>query len=126
MQAVPFSDLTLSKNFEIRDLGVGLSLEQTKEFERKLQALEYRSPAFSFIRLTFLKIGRMKKGSLKINAAGRTFRSVATGDSLSAIYDQVEGEVNKQLFQWKKKRFSKGHLVLENKEMRRKLQGGRL
>ncbi len=95
------------ENFSINEVGIKLQNQNLVKIRDKLQRLEARAPAYSTINLNFTNIGSYIQGNLDICSAGKKFYSTIQGKDPWEIYLKLESEIDQQLIQWKKNRFSK-------------------
>ncbi len=97
---------TFFENFSINEVGIKLSSDQVFKIKQKLKTLEVRSPSYSTIKLNFTNIGSRIQGDLVINSAGKQFEANSLGDDPLEIYEELKLEIDQQIANWKKDRFS--------------------
>jgi len=97
---------TFFDNFSINEVGIKLSSDQVFKIKRKLQALEVRSPTYSTINLNFTNVGSHIQGDLVFTSVGKRFEAKVLGEDPNEIYEQLELEIDQQIMNWKKNRFS--------------------
>ncbi len=85
-------------------LGTELSKEQCIQIRRRLESLEERAPALSSTSLNFRKSDGRFEGILSINGLNKSFFSKAFGATPLEAYIELEGDIDKQLLDWKKGR----------------------
>ncbi len=89
------------------DFGVPMPKKARVTLSRKLEILREKLPINSSIDLLFFHEGSKLRGSLKIKTLNRTFSAISFGNHPLSIYKNLEEDINQQILDWKRTRFSK-------------------
>jgi len=99
-------EFIISKNQEEKHFGISMKQLEHQKIKKRLSQLEDRCPSQCSIKLSFEKRRSSIVGKLSISSIPENFHSRKVGHSPYQIYDLLEGDIDQQLRQWKRRRFS--------------------
>jgi hypothetical protein len=99
-------DLAISNEDQVTYFGIPMSLSEYQKIRRKLNLLEDRCPSQCSIKLSFEKRKSSYVGVLSIRSISENFYSRKIGHSPYQSYILLEEDIDQQLLEWKRRRFS--------------------
>ncbi|GAB4013976.1 MAG: hypothetical protein Fur0010_11330 [Bdellovibrio sp.] len=100
------------KNDKITKFGISLEREVYLKIKKRLEELEEKSPANSSIHLEFDRRAENIKGRLTIRSLYKTFKSEKIAFDPMIAFMLMIDDIEKQLLQWKKRRFTQSNVNL--------------
>lgn len=99
-------------NEKLTKYGIILEKEVVEKIKKRLEELEEKAPSNSAIHLEFDRRAENIKGRLTIRSLHKTFKSEKIAfDPMIAFLLMIE-DIEKQLLQWKKRRFTQSKVNL--------------
>lgn len=99
-------NLKSQKNQKTNPFGMYLIPNQEHFLRRRLDELKEKCPSASHLELTFEKRKSCIKGTLKINSMSTRFFSTKAATDPIQTYFLLEEDIESQLLEWKRNRFS--------------------
>lgn len=99
-------DLASSNENQVNYFGIQLKLSEYQEIKKKLNLLKERCPSQCSINLSFQKMESSYVGVLSIRSISERFYSKKIGHGSYQSYLLLEEDIDHQLLEWKRKRFS--------------------
>ncbi len=88
------------------DFGIKMDITQETKIQQKLERLREKCPPHSSIQLQFEKRRSSVVGVLTIKTLSREFKSRKIGNIPILVFTLLEDDINNQLLDWKRTRFS--------------------
>ena len=99
-------DLAISTEDQVTYFGISMSLSEYQQIKKKLNLLEDRCPSQCSIKLSFERSKSSIVGVLSIRSISESFYSKKKGYSPCQCYELLEKDIDQQLLEWKRRRFS--------------------
>jgi hypothetical protein len=99
-------DLAISNEHQVNHFGISMQQSEYQQIKNKLSLLEDRCPSQCSIKLSFERHKSLVVGVLSIRSISESFYSRKAGHSPYQSYALLEKDIDQQLLEWKRRRFS--------------------
>ncbi|WP_372654226.1 hypothetical protein [Halobacteriovorax sp.] len=101
-------DIVISPGSHVNHFGISMTKDQYKKIQEGLDLLLERCPSNSSMELNFkFKENSSLLGTLSINSLTESFYSEKTEMTPLSCYKLLESDIDRQLVDWKSRRFNK-------------------
>lgn len=99
-------DLAISNDHQENHFGISMKQSEYQQIKKKLNFLEDRCPSQCSIKLSFERRKSSVVGVLSIRSISESFYSRKARHSPYQSYALLEEDIDQQLLEWKRRRFS--------------------
>lgn len=99
-------DLAISNENQVNHFGIPMNQPEYQQIKKRLSLLKDRCPLQCSIKLSFERRKSSVIGVLSIRSISENFYSRKVGHAPCQSYELLEEDIDQQLLEWKRRRFS--------------------